>query len=225
MEARLIPYGTIDYTLPKGAEAAITGLSYQDTIKDTGVLEFVPAGHYQVRVSSEEHRTHSETLDLQQNQIVYLKPDLQPIEDHTAETLRFFSDRLDRLTESLSSRERIQEEDIQASEGLLEEIDDSISDLSERKDTLKEELSSEHDRQRVFKIASWVSLGIGVGSFGGMGYSLYMGNETYNSYLDAQTSDEAVSLREETLTYQTEMEKPYSYRSLFRRHRELDYLN
>ncbi len=121
MEARLIPYGTIDYTLPKGAEAAITGLSYQDT--------------------------------------------------------------------------------------------------------LKEELSSEHDRQRVFKIASWVSLGIGVGSFGGMGYSLYMGNETYNSYLDAQTSDEAVSLREEALTYQTEMEKPYSYRSLFRRHRELDYLN
>jgi len=121
VEARLIPYGTIDYTLPKGAEAAITGLSYQDT--------------------------------------------------------------------------------------------------------LKEELSSEHDRQRVFKIASWVSLGIGVGSFGGMGYSLYRGNETYNSYPDAQTSDEAVSLREEALTYQTEMEKPYSYRALFRRHSELDYLN
>jgi hypothetical protein len=232
-EAQLIPYGTVDYTIPDGAEAAISGPDYQTRVQKAGRLDFIPVGHYRVDVQSEDYLPHSETLELLQNEIVYLKPALRLVEEHSKELRLALSGKLDSLIRDLSSRDRIRDEDIQASQSLLEEIeaadydfpilrnraesltadlyrrrenqeiDDNILELSDTKKALEEELSSEHNRQRIFKIASWISLGVGVGSLSGMGYSLYMGNQSYNDYLDAQTSEEAIALREETVRYQT----------------------
>jgi tetratricopeptide (TPR) repeat protein len=242
VNADLLPYGTIDYDLPKGTEAKLEGETFEDSIRGRGLLEFVPAGPYRVHVTGEEYRSHSENLDLRRNQIAYFKPTLQRMQDYIAEVekergrqqmYRSLSSKLDRLAVHLSSGNRIQEEDIRASEDLLgeieaagydfpslqsraqnlkqdlkkrkgnQEIEEQIFALSNRKERLESELSSEHRRQRNFNIASWVSLGIGLGSFGGMGYSIYRGNETYNRYMEAEYTDEAIALREETITYQT----------------------
>lgn len=95
------------------------------------------------------------------------------------------------LSESMAAKKEIQEKQ------------DRFNELNFRRATLESELAEENGRYRGYDIGSWISLGVGVGSLTGMGITLFKGDDSYTRYNQATRAEDAVSLREETLRYQT----------------------
>jgi tetratricopeptide (TPR) repeat protein len=79
---------------------------------------------------------------------------------------------------------------------------DNMNALSAERVKLRKKLAGIIKQRKRNKLKTLISYGIGVSALGGMGVALYFGNDAYNRYKEAEYTEDAVALREETQTYQ-----------------------
>ncbi|MCX7038664.1 MAG: PEGA domain-containing protein [Spirochaetes bacterium] len=77
VEARLVEIGELDYSLPRGATAEITGTGFSKVVSKSGALPGLVAGDYQIRVSGEGFIPYAETVTVARGKFVRFEPTLQ----------------------------------------------------------------------------------------------------------------------------------------------------
>lgn len=77
VEAYPTAFGTINYVLPEGVEAEVTGPQFRKVIHGSGTLEPVWLGTYSVTVSGEKYEQLTESLRVDKKSTVSFFPDLK----------------------------------------------------------------------------------------------------------------------------------------------------
>jgi hypothetical protein len=77
-----------------------------------------------------------------------------------------------------------------------------IEQLKAERSELAQRIDKVRRRKKATTTGQWVSYGSGLAALGGMGLSLYLGNQSYQDYQAAVFTDDAVALRKRTQLFQ-----------------------
>ncbi len=147
IEAYPRAFGTIDYSLPEGASAEITGKDFREVVRGSGRLSPVWTGSYAVTVEGENYVTRTMDVTLSKNERYRLAPDLSYTEECVRGRLEA---RFTGLREKVASAGPIEESTIEEVKRLTTDLADALytfPDMIEGTDELLETARSKKEEQ------------------------------------------------------------------------------
>ena len=82
--ARLIPYGSLEYTIPDDAFAEIVGPEYRSVVRGRGTLLPLNGGEYKIIVTGEAYKNYATNVRIDSGKNTAFEPNLEPSEKRLA---------------------------------------------------------------------------------------------------------------------------------------------
>jgi len=203
-----LPYGGIEYRIPEGATAIVEGSEARIPVTGEGTLRFLAVGEYRIEVAFPGYPATQQTITLGRNQTFGFFPSL-PSASGSGVTVagRQTADQglppvgsPPALIESEGSGIANLSPALITSEQRNREV--RIDQLRAERIVLVEKIEKVQRRKKAVTTGQWVSYGTGLAALGGMGVSLYFGNQSYQDYQSAIYTEDAVALRKRTQLFQ-----------------------
>lgn len=222
------PFGVLQYFLPDGATAEITGTQYRQAIRGSGTLE-IWAGQYLVSVSSTIHDGHEQKIKIARGDVAEFKPELkftaEYVAGHTQEKRDVYLTNLKERETRLMNSSVITENDLAVFKAFLDEIRQSqwdVRDVLHQGELVLQRLekrreAAERERRiaqliseraaiesgvlgtgKTLRTLGWFSVGIGATSAALVGLCHYLAENAYDQYQAALTTLDARQHRMET---------------------------
>ncbi len=170
--------GLISYSIPDGAKAEIKGNNLRKIVQGFGNIGNVPTDTYEVKITGNNYKSESMTIEVSKAETTFIEPQLEYTDEYKA-TLK---------------RERMELE--------REEREKEIASLISLKADLEKTYENSIVRRKKRTTAGWVTFGSTIAMLAGMGVFIYLSEDTYDKYQNAQYTADAINFREEYRMWQ-----------------------
>jgi TolB-like protein len=231
IEATSRATGTLNYNLPSGVSAQITGEKFEQVITAKGTMTLL-VGTYGVQTESDVYEPYSTEIVVKLGEVAKFEPDLSHTKEYEhdqfnqlldewenqtspiADIQQTDIDRLVHIREKIRSARHSHPELFARSETLLAEAKGKISQqgtrtqlraLQQRQDEIENRLHRMEPSRNVRNVGKWISLGTGVVGFGASAVFLFLADSAYEKYMDATITSDVIHYRDQVSAFKIGM--------------------